>query len=216
MKIVVIGRGGHSRVVSDTVLTNQGYEIVGFLDDKYDDVRLINNTFCGPISSAKKLVENIYDIKFVIAIGDNKIRESIFRRLNLPKEYFPSFIHSSAVISPSAKIGYGTVIMPNTVLNADTIIGNHSIINTSSTIEHNSIIGDFTHISPGVTLTGAIKIGDGVHIGAGSTIIPNIKVGNWSIIGAGATVINDIPPFSTAVGIPARVKKVNQMTSEVK
>lgn len=215
MKIVVVGRGGHSNVVSDTILSNQGNKIVGFLDDKYDNVSLIDNTYCGPISSAKRLVDYFIDVKFVIAIGDNKIRQSIAKRLNLSDEYFPTLIHRSAVVSPSAKIGHGTVIMPNSVLNSDTIIGNHTIINTSSIIEHDSIVGDFAHISPGVILTGNVHIAEGVHVGAGSTIIPNIMIGKWSIIGAGATVITDIPSYSTAVGIPARVKKVNQMSVEV-
>ncbi|MEY2192758.1 acetyltransferase [Neobacillus sp. BF23-41] len=215
MKIAVVGCGGHSKVVSDIILSNQGYEIVGFLDDKYDNVSLIDNTYCGPISSAKRLVEYFIDVMFVITVGNNKIRQSIAKQLNLADESFPALIHRSAIISPSSKIGHGTVVMPNSVINAETIIGNHSIINTSSVIEHDSIVGDFAHISPGVILTGNVQIGDGVHIGAGSTIIPNIKIGDWSIIGAGATVINDIPSYSTAVGVPAKVKKDNQMSSEV-
>ena len=64
--------------------------------------------------------------------------------------------------------------------------------------------------------TEAIKIGDGVHIGAGCTIIPNFIVGKWSIIGSGANVINNIPPYTTDVGIHSKIIKVNQMTSEVK
>ncbi|MCM3115093.1 acetyltransferase [Neobacillus sp. MER 74] len=215
MRIILIGHGGHSRVITDIIHSNQGYEIVGFLDDRYDKVKVINNTYCGPISSANRLVENIYDIKFFIAIGNNNIRQSIVNRLNLSDEYFPSLIHNSAVISPSAKIGPGTVVMPNAVLNADSRVGKHCIINTSSIIEHDSVIGDFSHISPGVNITGNVQIGDGSHVGAGSTIIPNIKIGNWSIIGAGSTVISIIPSYSTAVGIPARVKKVNGKVLEV-
>lgn len=215
MKIVVIGRGGHSKVISDMILSEQDNEIVGFLDDKYEDVRLIENIYYGPISSVNRLIDYFDDIKFVIAIGDNKIRQSIVQRLNLSEESYVTLIHKSAVISPSAKIDYGTVVMPNAVINADTKIGIHSIINTGSIIEHDSIVDDYSHVCPGVTLTGTVQMGEGVYVGAGTTVIPNINIGNWSIIGAGATVITDIPSYCTAVGIPAKVKKINQMGVEV-
>jgi acetyltransferase EpsM len=215
MKIVVVGRGGHSKVIVDMILSNREHEIVGFLDDKYDEIGLIEDIYCGPISSSKGLVENSHDIKFVIAIGDNKIRHSIVHRLNLTYKNYITVIHKSAVISPTAKIGHGAVIMPNSVINADSRIGNHSIINTSSVIEHDSIVGDFSHVCPGATLTGTVQLGEGAYVGAGSTIIPNMKIGEWTIIGAGATVISDIPAFCTAVGTPAKVKKVNQISLRV-
>jgi acetyltransferase EpsM len=215
MKIVVVGRGGHSKVIADIILSDRKNDIVGYLDDKYNDVTLIENIYCGPISAAKRLFESFHDLKFVIAIGDNKVRQSIVQRLNLSDEKYISVIHRSAVISPSAVIGHGTVVMPNTVLNADTRIGDHSIINTGAVIEHESIIGDFSHICPGVILTGNVVTGEGVCIGAGATIIPNLQIGKWTIIGAGATVITDIPSHCTAVGTPAKVKKVNKMSVEV-
>jgi acetyltransferase EpsM len=215
MKIVVVGRGGHSKVIADMILSYQENDMVGFLDDKYDEIGLIENIYCGPISSAKQLVEAFHDLKFVIAIGDNKVRKAIVERLNIPDENYVSVIHQSAVISPSAKIGYGSVVMPNSVINADTQIGVHSIINTASVIEHDSIIGDFSHVCPGTTLTGTVQIGEGTYVGAGSTIIPNIRIGEWTIIGAGAAVITDIPSYCTAVGIPAKVKKVNPISVEV-
>lgn len=215
MKIVVVGRGGHSKVIADMILSYQENGIVGYLDDKYNDVGLVENIYCGPISSAKQLVEHFKDLKFVVAIGDNKVRQTIVQKLKLSDENYISVIHKSAVISPSAKIGFGTVVMPHSVINADTRIGVHSIINSGSVIEHDSIIGDFSHICPGTTLTGTVQIGEGGYVGAGSTIIPNIKIGDWAIIGAGATVITDIPSHCTAVGIPAKIKKVNPMRVEV-
>jgi acetyltransferase EpsM len=207
MKIVVVGQGGHSKVIADLILSNQKYEIVGFLDDKYSELRLIEDKYYGPISSADKLLDQGHNVKFVIAIGDNKIRHSIVQKLGFSDDYYLTVIHKSAVLSPTAKIGYGTVIMPNSVINADSQIGHHSIINTGSVIEHDSIVGNFSHVCPSSTLTGTVHLGEGAYVGAGATIIPNIKVGEWAIIGAGATVITDIPSFATAVGIPAKIKK---------
>jgi acetyltransferase EpsM len=211
MKIAVIGRGGHSKVISDMILSNEGLDIVGYLDDKYEDVKRIEYTYYAPISSAKRLIEYFKDIMFVMAIGDNRLRQLIVRRLKLPEEYYIKLIHQSAVISPSATIGNGTVVMPNSVINADTKVGLHSIINTGSVIEHDCIIGDYSHVCPGVTLTGAVHLDEGAFIGAGATVIPNIKIGEWTIVGAGATVIHDISSHCTAVGTPAKSKKINQV-----
>jgi acetyltransferase EpsM len=207
MNFAVVGHGGHSKVISEMILSNEHHHIIGYLDDKYEHIRLVENTFCGPISSAKRLIGHFKDIKFVMAIGDNKTRQLIVRKLKLPNEYYVTVIHKSAIISPSSKIGFGTVVMPNVVINANTKIGVHSIINTGSIIEHDSIIGDFTHVCPRATLTGNVQLDEGSFIGAGATIIPNTHISEWAKIGAGATVIHNIPSYCTAVGIPAKVKK---------
>ncbi|MEH7388537.1 acetyltransferase [Bacillus sp. JJ1521] len=206
MNIAVIGKGGHSKVIEELIKNDKENNIVGFFDDKYLDFTIENNIYYGPILSATKMIEFFCDVKFVIAIGNNRIRKRIFDDLDIPDYYYTTLVHQSAVISKSAKIGTGTVIFANAVVNADAKIGSHSIINSSSMIEHDNNIGDFVHISPNATLTGSVEIEDGVHIGAGATIIPNVKVEKWSVIGAGATVISNIPSNSTAVGVPAVVK----------
>ncbi|MFD6509863.1 MULTISPECIES: acetyltransferase [unclassified Bacillus (in: firmicutes)] len=208
MKILIIGRGGHSKVVKDIILSNEGYEIVGYLDDLYTGINIIDNLYFGAIEDAQEIIKNFNDINLVIAIGNNKVRKIIFRRLNQPIDIYATLIHKTAIISPQARVGNGTVIMPNVVVNADTIIGNHTIINTGSIIEHDNIIDDFVHISPHATLTGSITIEEGAHIGASATIIPGVKIGKWSIVGAGSVVINDFPSNCTAVGIPAKVINV--------
>lgn len=207
MKYVILGHGGHGKVISDIILSNKGNEVIGFLDDKYKDIRLSGNLFFGPIRSAKHMINTFQDIKFLIACGDNQIRKSIVKTLNIPETFYATAIHKSAVVSSSAKIGIGTVVMAKAVINADAEIGDHAIINTGSVVEHDCKINDFVHICPGVSLTGGVEIGEGTKIGAGASIIPNIKVGEWSTIGAGAAVIDNLPSYCTAVGIPAKVKK---------
>ena len=136
------------------------------------------DTFIGPILSAEIIIDIFKEVKFIIAIGNNKIRKLIAKKLNLTNENYVTLIHPTASVSPSAKIGYGSVIMAHSVINADAQIGKHTIINTGSIIEHDNQIGDFVHISPNATLTGTVKIEEGVHIGAGATIIPNIRLEN--------------------------------------
>lgn len=210
MQIAIIGIGGHSKVIQDIILLYQDYQVVGFLDDKYREDSVKDSTFYGPVISAWKMIDLFQDIKFIIAIGNNEVRKLIVEQLGLSTSYFVTLIHKSAIVSPSAHVGCGTVIMANSVINADTQIGNHVIINTSSVIEHDNNIGNFVHVSPNATLTGAVQIGDGAHIGAAASIIPNKKIGKWSVIGAGSTVISDIPPYCMATGVPAKLMKIKE------
>lgn len=204
MNIVIIGNGGHSKVVKDILLLNKNIQIFGYLDDKFEEYLIEDEMFYGPISAYQFLIDKFDEIKFIIAIGHNQTRKKIVNKMNLEENFYLTPVHPSAIISPSARIGKGTVIMANTVINADAVIGDHVIVNTGSIIEHDNRVNDFVHVSPNATLAGCVQLGEGVHIGAGATLIPTVKIGDWSTIGAGATVINSIPANTTAVGIPAK------------
>ncbi|RDI45713.1 acetyltransferase [Falsibacillus pallidus] len=205
MKIAVIGSGGHSKVIQEMIMSMTGNEIIGIFDDKFQKEFKEQNVQYGPVFSAKRMAEKDDQVKFILAIGNNEVRNKIVNLLMLPIEKYATIIHPSAVISKTAKIRNGSVIMPNAVINAEAVVGSHCIINTSSVIEHNCMLRDFVHISPKAVLTGGVEVEDGVQLGAGSTVIPNIKIGSWSMIGAGAVVIRDIPSNSIAVGVPAKV-----------
>lgn len=61
---------------------------------------------------------------------------------------------------------------------------------------------------------GTINVGDHVWIGHSSIILSGVNIGEHSIIGASSVVVNDIPPFSIAVGSPARAIKRKLLTAE--
>jgi acetyltransferase EpsM len=205
MKLAIIGQGGHSKVIRDIVFEKKEMEIIGYFDDKYHSDDFQHGLYYGPVRSVINFLDKNEKIKIIIAIGNNSVRKKMVEVLNLDERYYVTLIHPSAVISSSAYLGYGTVVMANAVVNADAVIGNHSIINTGSIIEHDSIVEDFVHICPKGTLTGNVTIKEGVQVGAGASIIPQKSVGEWSVIGAGATVINCIPDYCTAVGTPAKI-----------
>ncbi|MCU5668419.1 acetyltransferase [Bacillus cereus] len=205
-RIAIIGAGGHGKVIIDMIRANHIYKVVAVFDDKYKTLNQKLGVYYGPIVSLN-LIKEISDCKFVIAIGNNAVRQKIVKQLGLKREQYGTIIHPTATISESVTIGFGTVIMPNAVINADTIIGDHVIINTAAVVEHDNSIGNFVHISPNATLTGTVLINEGTQIGAGATIIPSKQIGKWCIIGAGSVVIQDIPSLCKAVGSPARIIK---------
>ena len=209
----MIGEGGHSKVIRDIIHSRKSDRIVAILDDKYADLHKQDELFKGPIRSVHALLERDSELKCVVAIGNNEVRKSIIDEIGLSNERYINLVHESAILSPSAIIGQGTVVMANTVINADAQIGNHAIINTGAIVEHDCQIADYVHIAPKATMTGAVVIKEGAFLGAGVTVIPGTSIGEWTMIGAGSTVIHHIPAYSTAVGTPAKIIHMTYSTS---
>lgn len=195
--LIIIGGGGHAKVVADIALLN-GYKILGFLDDNPDITKLLDFDRLGRIDDAHLFADKA---EFMLAIGNNSIRKNIAEKFSLN---FATLIHPTAIIGSQVKIGKGTVVMASAVINSSAKIGEHCIINSASIIEHDCTIGDFTHISPNATLCGTTRIGDTCHIGAGATVINNKCICDNTIIGAGAVIIEDIEATGTYIGFPAR------------
>ncbi|MEM2525994.1 MAG: acetyltransferase [Candidatus Methanomethylicaceae archaeon] len=199
-KIIVIGGGGHSKVVISTLL-ELGYNVIGVLDD---DINKKNTKVMGiPILGSIELLKSGNFEQGIIAIGDNKIRKEILYKF---KDFckWPVVVHPFSYVHPSVEIGEGTVIFAGAVIQPDVIIGEHVIVNTGVTIDHDCRIGNFVHLAPGVHLAGGVVIGEGSFLGIGSSVIPYKNIGSWAIVGAGGVVIQDIPDFVKVVGVPAK------------
>ncbi|PYZ96951.1 acetyltransferase [Alteribacter lacisalsi] len=204
MKIVLVGQGGHSKVITDMIEQTGDGEVVGYFDDLYQEVLVVDGMVRGPVQAAKRVVEENPELKLVIAIGNNRVRKEIVSMLGLPADQYATIVHPSAVISSHATIGSGTVVMPLAVVQADAAVGDHVILNTGAIVEHDNIIADYVHLCPRAALAGTVRVEEGTQVGTGAAIIPGITVGSWTKVGAGATVIRDVPAGCTAVGIPAR------------
>lgn len=203
-KIVLLGNGGHSKVIQAMIHRTDGYILAGIVDEAIEKYYEDNNIF---YDNTDNLTNYKNDYLLVIAIGDNYIRDSIIKDNNLTDDNFTSIIDANAIIPPDVNIGTGTVIMPGVVINPGSTIGKHSIVNTRAVVEHDNTLGDFVHISPNATLTGTVTVKDFVHVGSGATVIPNSTIYQNSIIAAGAVVTEDIEENSLAVGVPAKIVK---------
>ena len=196
------GASGHGKVIKD-IIEAQGGCVEGFVDDNPE-----LSTFCD-----KPVMHKADGLSpMVVSIGINTTRKKIVEKLTCQ---FATAIHPSAIISPSAKIGEGTVVMPGAIINADVVIGNHCIINTGASIDHECVIGDYCHIAPHATLCGQVHVGEGTLVGVGAAVIPCKEIGDWCTIGAGAAVVNNVPDNKTVVGVPAKlliIKNVTKLT----
>ncbi|MCA9903559.1 MAG: acetyltransferase [Anaerolineae bacterium] len=206
MRVLILGAGGHAKVVADTIETS-GHVVVGFLDD---DPGLWGKQRLGlPVLGSIAEYADFAADGTIVAIGSNQTRKEICGKLEPPAHpRWVNALHPHAILARSARLGVGDAILTAAVVNADTEIGDHVIINTGATVDHDCRLSSFAHIGPGAHLAGGVVVGRGVLIGIGASVAPGCVIGDWAIIGAGATVIHDIPDRVVATGTPARWKEV--------
>ena len=195
-KLIIVGAGGHGKVIADNALKN-GYSDIAFVDDHATGT-VIGFPIVGTLRDLEQLDDGHTD--FVIGIGSNAVRKAIAESYAVN---WVSIIHPSAQIAFNAVIGKGTVVMANAVVNVSATIGEHCIINTSAVVEHDNVIKDYVHISPGAKLSGSVTIGERTWIGTGASIINNVDICSDVIVGVGSVVIRSIKNKGTYYGVVA-------------
>ncbi|MEA3352451.1 MAG: acetyltransferase [Campylobacterota bacterium] len=190
--IYIYGASGHGLVVAD-IAKACGYDHIKFIDDGDNHYSTFEN------------ISKQNNIPVALGIGDNIIRTKIYNNLKKAGFKIATLISPSAIISPSAKVEEGSVVMPNVVVNAKAFISKGVILNTAAVVEHECVIEEFVHISPNCALAGDVKVDSYTHIGIGTNIIQGIYIGKNTIIGAGSTVVNNIGDNKKGYGTPCKV-----------
>jgi sugar O-acyltransferase (sialic acid O-acetyltransferase NeuD family) len=210
MRFIVMGGGGHARVVID-LIHRAGHEAIGFTtDDRADTRGEASQTLLGaPFLGGDEIISSHAAQDVVLAngvgsIGDSTSRRALFERLRARGYEFPPLIHPSAVLASDVTLGPGCQIMAGVVVQTGASIGANSIINTRASIDHDCRIGAHAHIAPGVTLSGQVTVDEGAHVGTGATVIQGIHIARGARVGAGAVVVDDIAAGVLVIGSPAR------------
>lgn len=195
-KLIIIGAGGHGKVVYDIAI-KAGFSVLGFLDDSLETAGFSNIAHLGSIADISKYSETCV---FVCAIGDNSVRQKICDS-NIVEWTFVT--HPSAQIGYEVNIGNGTTIAAGATINPSVNIGKHCIINTGAIVEHDCEINDYVHISPGAVICGSVSIGNKTWIGAGAVVKNGVSVCSDVVVGAGSLILNDIAEKGVYIGSPA-------------
>jgi sugar O-acyltransferase (sialic acid O-acetyltransferase NeuD family) len=201
---LVIGAGGHAKVVIDALL-GTGNHVVGCFDDNSRLVGTEPIRGIKVVGPAMRVGDEWKKGTFVIvAIGENRVRREVALRLSVD---YGMVVAPSAILGRGVTLGPGTMVLPSATVNIDSAIGGHVILNTGCSVDHDCRIGDYSHVAPGCCLGGDVVVGEGSFLGIGTRVLPGIRIGRWSVVGAGAVVTRDLPDNCTAVGLPARVIK---------
>lgn len=207
-KIVLLGGGGHAKVIIDLINACGSYEIAGIVDGQ-----LVAGISVSGVSvlGDDRILSELYGKGLknaCIAVGsvkDNSKRKALYEKIKYAGFSIPVLVHPSAIISGKLQIHEGVQIMAGAIVQTDSSIGENTIVNTGSIVEHDCTIGNHVHICPGVTISGGVSIGDNAFVGVGATIIHGIKIGEGVLIGAGSVVVNDVSDGMTVMGVPARM-----------
>jgi UDP-perosamine 4-acetyltransferase len=209
MKVLIIGAGGHARVVYEILNTDPNTDLVAFVDNttRGSDEEIMDVSVIGPHSVVDEYIES-GALGVCIAVGDNEIRSKHFKKFTQERGLTPiNAVHDNAHVSPNASIGHGIVIQSSAEVMTNSVIGDNSIVNTGAIVEHETTVGEHAHVGPGTTVAGRVDIEDRVQIGMGCDIKEHVHIGKNAVVGAGSVVLEDVPADTIVAGTPAEIKR---------
>lgn len=152
--ILILGAGGHGAVVAETAAAC-GYSRIAFLDDASPEA-------LGKLSELERFRPEFSEA--IVAIGNNRFRAELQRRLEGAGFCLPALIHPTAYVSPTARIEAGTVVEPKAIVNAHAHVGEGCIVSVGAIVDHDTEIGGWSHVNAGAIVK------------AGGTVMPFTKL----------------------------------------
>lgn len=192
-RIVIIGAGGHGRVIAD-IARCCGHDVAA----------LVSAATGAEVAQAVR--DQNADAAF-IAIGFNPVRERVQLAASAAKVSLATLVHPFTAVADGVVMGAGSAVMPGAVVGPGAQLGAGVVVNTNASVDHDCILGDFVSVSPGAALGGTVRVGARSWIGIGATVIHGITVGEDSVVAAGAALVSDLPSLVMAMGVPGRIRR---------
>ncbi|SRR5690606_19709940 len=204
LPLLVIGGGGHAKVLIDALLA-QHRRVLGFTDpdESRPDILRVARLGGDEVVSRYR-PDQVLLVNGIGTTGSSARRREVYYRYRSLGYRFEKVIHPSVVLGAGVVLEEGVQIMAGAVVQTGTRIGANSIVNTRASVDHDCVLAAHVHVGPGATLSGTVRVGEDAFVGAGSTIIQGRTIGECSLIAAGAVVIRDVPANVSVAGVPAR------------
>ena len=164
MRLIILGAGGHGKVVEDLALQSSQYDSVYFLDDHSTDENVLGK--CNEYEKYNDGHTEMYP-----AFGNNELRLEWEHKLEEAHIPLALIIHPTAYISPKAHISRGCVIMPYAIVNTNTTIYKACIINCGAIVDHDCIVNEGCHIGPGGIVKAINKLPECTKVDSGEVVI---------------------------------------------
>ena len=204
--VIVIGAGGHARVLLD-VLARGGIAVAGLTDaDPAKHGKLLGGV---RILGADGVLDGHPPASTVLvnALGSTEsmaMRQAVFERFKAAGYGFLTVAHPSALIASDTVLGEGAQVMAGAIIQSGARIGANSIVNTGAQVDHDCVIGSHVHLSPGSILSGTVTVADGTHVGTAASVVQGLRVGRGCLVAAGAVVTENVADGERVAGVPAR------------
>jgi sugar O-acyltransferase (sialic acid O-acetyltransferase NeuD family) len=200
--VIVLGAGGHARVVLDALRSIQT-PVAGVVAPSAPtqlDVPWLGD-------DAWLLTQHREAFSLVNALGSTRstdARAALFVSMRDAGFAFVTVVHHRAIVAANVELGVGAMVMAGAIVQPGVRVGENVLVNTGAQLDHDCEVGAHSHIAPGVVCSGAVRIGERSHIGVGAVIVQGVSIGAGALVGAGCVVIRDVAAHSTVVGNPAR------------
>ena len=174
-RVIIIGAGGHGRAVAEIILNSPHHAITGFLDDAAKRATRIWNV---PVLGPTDAIEEFHAQAdcMIVAIGNNRVREMLHRRVRSAGFELLSVVHPRAVVSPTASLGPGCTVMAGAVVGTEANLGEGVIINCGAVIDHHCRVEDFGHVGTNACMAGGAVLGHGAWMQAGSALAYGVQI----------------------------------------
>lgn len=204
--ILIVGTGGHARVLAALIARLPQYAVIGALDRSSHrrDETIGQNSVVGTWTDLPSFATA--DAAIALAIGNNTERAEMFARVKTLGFAVPVLQHPLAIVDVTASVGEGAVLCVGCIVGAEAVIGRNVIVNSGAIVDHECRIDDHAHVAPGCRIAGRVRVGERTFVGIGTSVRDQVRIGRDVTIGAGAVVVSDIPDSAMAYGVPARVQ----------
>jgi sugar O-acyltransferase (sialic acid O-acetyltransferase NeuD family) len=184
-RLIIIGAGGHARSIAEIVLDQGGYALAGFLDDAYPGVQsLWEFPVLGKVDALAGF-RGVADAVFV-AIGNNRVRESLFHALSEAGFELPNLIHARAIVSSRAVLWRGVAIMAGAIVGTEAVLGDGVIVNAGAVVDHHARVEDFGHLGVNASMAGGSRLGRGAWMQAGAALGYGVEIDAGQVLEPGA------------------------------
>lgn len=204
-RLLILGAGGHGKVLADLILSGTQYRLEGFVDDGASEGPLGL-----PLLGRSEDLDDLFQSGITHAlcgVGNAKVRRKLHGLLKQAGFTLAVAKHPDSSLSASARLGPGSVLLAQTSVGPDCILGEGSVVNTGATVDHDCHLGDFVQVAPGAHLGGGVRAGAGTFFGLGSSTRQGVKLGQDCMVGVGAAVVSDFPDRSLILGVPGRLAR---------
>jgi sugar O-acyltransferase (sialic acid O-acetyltransferase NeuD family) len=206
--VVLIGGGGHARVLIDALRAGGEHMVTGIVDLAQHVGEVVDGVLVvGTDADLARLRAEGADA-CAIAIGSAGDPRARVRAAQLARDAgftLVTVVHPRAVVSSAATLGEGAFVAAGAVVGPGAEVGVCTIVNSGAVVDHDCVLGDFVHVAPGAALSGGVVVGELSHIGTGAAVKQGVRIGARTVVGVGSAVVGDVPDGVVAFGDPCRV-----------